>query len=397
MTLAGPWDVRVTCVLVREHKGYDVSQSRRELRPPWRPSIGTPTPPQSRFTTFYVTCTKSTANLDALLQMIINAMESVEFAPANGGTTARELVDRTTRKKLTLKVVEIESTKKYETEKERLSYQALNLEEKVVQLAEILLESTGQPVLIIIDELDVMDDTAGLASFLKAVSSTHLKFMLVGIASSIAELLADHQSIDRSLVPIHLPLMNAKELGQIVSKAETRLADLGTSYTFTRGATTRLVNIAAGFPWFVHVLGQSALMSCVDRDEFLVGENDIHLAVTNVGNNRFAQQYTDMYQNAVRDSVHREIVLRSFAHWTDVDIPVAEVYKRIRRLNINNPSNYKGHLCQKEFGEVLYTPPFQKRGLVRFRNDMFKAYVRLRPSLFSTVDRDVTNVWAQPT
>lgn len=107
---------------------------------------------------FFVTCTAATKNVEALLQALINAMESIEFASVED-SAAKQLVDRTSRKKLTLKFFEIESTKRFENEARRLPYQDLNLEEKFVHLVEIISDTYEQRVLFIIDELDVMAET----------------------------------------------------------------------------------------------------------------------------------------------------------------------------------------------------------------------------------------------
>jgi hypothetical protein len=51
-------------------------------------------------------------------------------------------------------------------------------------------------------------------------------------------------------------------------------------------------------------------------------------------------------------------------------------------------------MCKPEYGGILFVPGIQKRGLVRFRNEMFKAYVRLRPSIYVDVDSAVTAAYA---
>lgn len=351
-------------------------------------------PEEDRFLTLHVTCTDAIGNMDQLLQVLINAAESIEFVSSKGNQDVKELIDRTTRKKLTLKIVEVESTKRYEAERGRLSYQQLNLEEKLVQLTEILLDCYGQPVLFIIDELDRMGSTKGLASFLKAVSNSHLKFLLVGIANNVSELLDDHQSLERQLRPVRVPNMSVRELTQIVDQSEAYLERHAIHVSFEPAAKMRLAHLSAGFPWFVHVLGQSALVKVHDQRRDAVKADDIGQAVLDLVDNEFAQQFKDRYQNAVRDSFAREVVLRSFAQWHDPDIPTRDVYRVIKEnFSFQNPSAYKGHLCKPMYGEVLYTPVFQQQGLVRFTNEMFKAYVRIRPSLFNGIDDQVNRAW----
>ena len=351
-------------------------------------------PEGKQFLTFYVTCTDATKTFLDLLQAMVNAAESVENAPSTSRENASQLVDRTSRKKLTIKVVEFETTKRYQTETQRLSYQDLNLEEKLVQLCDLLSAAYGQPVLFVIDELDRMANTTGLASFLKAASGESLKFLLVGIAGNVADLLADHQSLERRLVPVRLPLMKPAELGQIVVKAQNYLSAEDVGIRFSERAIIRLASVAAGFPWFVHVLGQQSLVDADARNDAEIDSGDIIRATGSIVKNRFAQQFADMYQTAVRDSHNREVALRAFAEWPDADIPTGEVYRVLSgSLGVKGGSTYRGHLCTKDFGSVLFVPAFQKRGLVRFRNEMFKAYVRMRPSIYSGVDRRVKDAW----
>lgn len=349
------------------------------------------------FLIFYVTCTDAVTNLDQLLQVMINSIESIELASAGDAGQATQLVDRTTRRKLTLKVFELESTRRFQAEAGRLTYQELNLEEKLLQLCDVLSSAYGQPILFIIDELDRVKLTSGLASFLKAASGPQLKFLLVGIASSIADLLADHQSLDRRLVPVQLPLMPKTELKQIIMQAEVYLAERGVQLRFTDDAKSRLAAVASGFPWFVHVLGQACVLDASDRGQSIIQETDVARALISVVDNRFAQQFADQYQAAVRDSYPREIALRAFAKWTAADIPTKEIYKVVRRADpsITNASTYRGHLFRDEYGAVLFNPTFQARGLVRFRNEMFKAYVRLRPSIYQDADKRVDEAWEQ--
>lgn len=347
--------------------------------------------PDEFYMVFYVTCTDSTKNLDDLLQLLVNSAESVDTA---GVGQDAHLIDRKTRRKLTIKFFEHETTRTYATALQRLSYQDLNLEEKLVQLCELLTASYSQRVLFVIDELDRVEDPSGLASFLKAVSSEYLKFVLVGIAGNVSDLLADHRSLERRLVPVKVPAMTPNELGQVIKKAERYLAGLDYFISFESDAIVELVLAASGYPWFTHVLGQQCLLDADDEQRSHISGKHVRTAIRSIVENRFAQQFSDLYQMAVRDSVRREQTLRAFAHWLDTDIPTSEVYRVSKALGVNGPSTYKGHLCNDEYGGVLTAPAFQKRGLVRFKNDMFKAYVRMRPSIYTGVDDQVRRAYA---
>jgi hypothetical protein len=181
-------------------------------------------------------------------------------------------------------------------------------------------------------------------------------------------------------------------LYEIVEKAENYLHENNVTISFDHFATLKLVEFAAGFPWFVHVIGQNSLLLTEGANRQVVVESDILDAVKDITNNQFAQQFSDIYRNAVRDSYQREVVLRSFAEWRSTDIPTSDVYRLLKtKLAVSNPSVYKGQLSRREYGQILLTPQFGNRAWVRFANEMFKTYVRLRPSTFIDLDKKVAD------
>lgn len=92
----------------------------------------------------------------------------------------------------------------------------------------------------------------------------------------------------------------------------------------------------------------------------------------------------------MRNTYQREKVLRTFAEWRSVDIPASEVYRKLKTdLEVSNPSVYRKQLNSNEYRKVITTPQTQNRGWVRFSNEMFKVYVRLRPSIYVDVDKEV--------
>jgi hypothetical protein len=189
--------------------------------------------------------------------------------------------------------------------------------------------------------------------------------------------------------------MTDPELEAIVDQAMTALRARGVEMSFEASARRVTANTASGYPWFVHVLGQDALIRADEDGRSVVRVQDIQAAAEELTLNRFAQQFADLYQQAVRDSPRREILLRMIAKWPGRDIPTAEIYRRVRdpRLGIASPSTYKGHLCSEQYGRILLTPPYQDRGMVRFANEMFKVYVRIRSSLYEDVKDNVDEVW----
>lgn len=350
-----------------------------------------------RYLVFLVTCTDATRDFDGLVQELINAAEEADFPEAESTYRAKHLAERTTTQKISLRFFEAQRSRKFIPKKKRPSYQNLSPTEKLQHLIYLIGENYRRPILFIIDEIDRLQNTQGLASFIKATSTESAKFALVGISSSIGDLLADHQSIARSLVPVQVPIMEEGELRQIIENAQKYLHAQGQRITFSRSATTNIVDSAAGFPWIVHVLGQSSLVRAVEAGRNEVNSADVLDTVYELPKNRFAQQFSDTYSNVVRGSAQREIVLRAFANSFADDIPTSEIYQILRtKLGVKNPSSYKAQLSSPRFGSVIYTPVSRHKGDVRFSDPIFKIYIRLRPSIYKDVDKRVRSAFETP-
>ena len=248
-------------------------------------------------------------------------------------------------------------------------------------------------VLFVIDELDRLANTDGLANFIKNASSDRVKFLLVGIANNVSTLISDHESIERNLQPVLVPTMKPDELAEIVDRALALLNEEGVEIEMAPDARQELVSAAGGFPWFVHVLGQEALRAVWDSQRDTIGIDAVGDAIRTLARNRFAQQFSDVYQMAVRDSRNREIVLRLMAKWPENDVPLSEIYRPAKSLHVSNPSASKKDLMLKRHGVVILAPPEHDRGVVRFRNAVFKRYINLRDSIYRGVKERVDEEW----
>lgn len=347
---------------------------------------------ESRYLAFLVTCTDVTRSFNDLIQVLINAAEDAlaSETPQN----ASMLTERTVSRKVSLKAFEAESVKRYKLETSRPSYRMLSPTEKLDQLIKIIAESYNRPVLFIIDELDRLRDTSGLASYIKAMSNEYAKFILVGVAANIGNFLRDHQSLERSLVPVLVPTMTDGELYEIVQKVESYLGEQGIDIAFDHYATLKIVEVASGYPWFVHVIGQSALLLTALEGRNLVIEPDINRVIGSITTNQLAEQFDEMYLSIVHNSIQRETVLRTFAEWRSADIPTSDAYRVLKEtLGVSNPSTYKSQLAGKKYDQVIVASQ-QKPGWIRFRNEMFKVYVRLRHSIYLDVDSKVVTATA---
>jgi hypothetical protein len=341
-------------------------------------------PDDRTFLTLFVTCSDSVHDVEALLQLMINAAEDVVPA-TDDPSAASQLVDRTTSRKVTLKLFEAEIVRKYSPIALRSSFQSLSLRERLQRLVRLLNQTYASPVLIVVDELDRMPSKVGLGSLVRLLSNEDLKFLVVGIAEDTIDLISDHSSVERIVTPIAVPRMSRPELAEAVDLAVKALHEAGSSLRFDEPARKRLVEISGGFPWFIHVIGQASVMLAVERGLQQVGVDQVNRAVRELVSNEYARLFRDRYGRAVRESSKREITLKVLAHWRSPDIPASAAYAALRRVGLNDPGRYRSQLATETFGGVLLPRSDTDRDVIRFRNEMFRQYAFLTPSIHSGV------------
>jgi hypothetical protein len=337
----------------------------------------------NQFITFYLACTDQIRNKDSLIQHIINV--------AGGYRSLDELkslspTQRTLTQKVNLKFYETETATRYESRHPLEKFMRLSPEERLVHCVDYIANREQRRVLIIIDEFDRIQNADGFASFIKSHTSQQFKFLLVGVANSIGALLGDHASLMRTVAPIEVGPMDRGESLEVIRRAMNRLKECGAQLDFQSRAAQQVAAYSRGFPWFVHLIGQASLMRAYDRELELVTEEHVKDAMSSLASNKYASTYEDLYKKAVRESSHREIVMRLFASWEERDVPTSQIYPLAHQMGVRNPSLYVKQLQSPECGKILVKPPFQQSGIYGFADAMFKQYVVLRQSWYANVD-----------
>jgi len=113
-------------------------------------------------------------------------------------------------------------------------------------------------LLILIDEFDTLKNKEGFASIVKACSSEFVKFGIVGIATTLNELMREHNSIGRQVDQIRVPLMSVFELQDILNKAEYFVSN---AIRFSPEAKMMIASVSERFPYFTHLLSKEAMPS----------------------------------------------------------------------------------------------------------------------------------------
>jgi hypothetical protein len=151
--------------------------------------------------------------------------------------------------------------------------------------------------ILIIDEFDRVDASyrAIFADTIKTLSDNAVPatVILVGVADSVNELIAEHESIQRALVQIKMPRMSKDEIKEIVNK----MTNLG--MTIEAEAVDRIAVLAQGLPHYAHLLSLHAARAALDEMLLHVDLKILDVAIRNA---------IEAAQQSIRSAWHQAIV-----------------------------------------------------------------------------------------
>src|ERR1700730_7434604 len=240
---------------------------------------------------------------------------------------------------------------------------------------------TKDGLLIVIDEFDQISDPSGIGPFLKALATNtkRVKFCIVGVAKDIQDLMKEHESADRLFAGtiISLEPMSGNELTEIISIAENSVDNY---LLFADGARNRLVHLAQGHPYLVHLIGKVAFRAAYMKNQRTINLPDIDAALQSIAENGSDPVLEGRYRKAVASSTQRESVLRSLAQNQDdrAEVWTPDAYRAALDLGVDNASQYVGQLVTEEFGAEIERV---RERYYRFKDSLLAAYVCARPPM----------------
>jgi Cdc6-like AAA superfamily ATPase len=252
----------------------------------------------------------------------------------------------------------------------------------------LYVRSLPNPSVIIFDEFDrvpqngtqrLMADTIKLFSD-TAVQST---IFVVGVADSIGELVAGHESIARSIAPVEVPPMHVDELAQIIQKG-LDYAGMG----FEDGVDTRIAHLSQGYPHYTHLLGQWAGRRTIDAGRARVGFADLDHAVEDALENAYGgvkQEYAKAVASVRKGTLFEQVLLACALAQKDslgrfAAVQVREPLHKITDKDYTTDA-FQSHLAK--FAEAKRGPVLKRTGSKRnyrwqFLNPQLIPYVRLQ-------------------
>lgn len=263
------------------------------------------------------------------------------------------------------------------------------------------LERLDTPAIVVIDELDRLDDDMTLtllADTIKTLSDHTVAstLVLVGVASSIGELIGEHESIVRNISQIKMPRMSPDELREILSRGCDHAG-----LRIRHEASERIVRLSEGLPHYTHLLGLKSAEHVVQDDREEVTLADVEACIP-----RAVQRHTveNDYLSAIRSSqpgnLYREVFVACalapkdrLGYFKSRDVRDALEVVTGRRIEIPQFAQHMKEFMDPARGSILYREGKPRAYSYRFRDAMMQPYIilmALKDGLITADQLDVT-------
>ncbi len=241
--------------------------------------------------------------------------------------------------------------------------------------------------IIIVDEMDRLKSdayfTAFMADTIKTLSdhSANVTLILVGVANSVEELIAEHLSIERALIQIQMPRMSADELTEILRKGLDLL-----SMTMDWEVMQSIVFLAQGLPNYVHLLALYASQSAIRENSSLINSNHLTKAIKQACENAqhsIISTYSTSISSSRQETIYPKVLLAcALANKDDTGcfraVGVREPLSRIMGKEYTTTSAFNRHLnqfCEESRGHILEKKGVERHYRFRFVNAMMPPYI----------------------
>jgi Cdc6-like AAA superfamily ATPase len=251
-----------------------------------------------------------------------------------------------------------------------------------------ILEGLGHQIvlILIIDEIDRLknaSDTQLFADTIKTLSdyAVAATIIMVGVADSVDQLIAGHESISRNLVQIPMPRMQKSELEEIVKSRVPKL-----EMTIDPVALNKITSLSRGLPHYTHLIALHAARTANNEDTDEISPSHVKTAMQTAIDDAQAtikSQYNEATTSPQKENLFQEVLLACALATADefgffAPAAVREPLKLITKMDYEI-QNYARHL--KQFAEERHVleirgAKFQRR--YRFRNPLMQPYVILR-------------------
>lgn len=248
----------------------------------------------------------------------------------------------------------------------------------------LLLQNYFQNSIIIIDEVDRIQNqevTALLADTVKTLSdhAVNTTIILVGVADSVDNLIAEHASVERSLVQVQMPRMSTEELKEILNKGLNFL-----HMNIDEKVANQIALLSQGLPHYAHLLALHAAQSSAIDNRNDIEHRDLSNAIS-MAVKKAQRSIITSYHKAVvshRDTLYTEVLLAcalakiddlGFFSASDVRKPMSIIMNK--NYDISAFSRHLNDFCEEKRGPIFQRTGSPRSYRFRFINPLMQPYV----------------------
>jgi Cdc6-like AAA superfamily ATPase len=260
-------------------------------------------------------------------------------------------------------------------------------------------------LIIVIDEFDRLRDPRSkrlMADTIKALSdhSIAATIFIVGVADTVDQLLAEHQSVARAMMQIQMPRMTEEEMKGIIQKGLDRFNSQSENFQLraSDGAVALIINLGRGLPHYAHLLAQKACYAAIVQGQTDVSDDHVRRGVY-AALDEIRQSTLSSYDTAVY-SAHKNATLcdtltacalaetdrLGFFAPSDVRDPLTNIRKKPALVQIASFTHHLEEFCEPKRGSVLEKRGDKRRVRYRFTDALMEPYVVMRAFVEGRLD-----------
>jgi Cdc6-like AAA superfamily ATPase len=244
----------------------------------------------------------------------------------------------------------------------------------------MLQRQTGKTI-IAIDEMDRLGGdhlaTRLLADTIKTLSDhgVDTTLILVGVADSVHQLIAEHASIERCLVQVRMPRMSLEESIDLLEKRFSLL-----QLTVPPEIIQQIAFLSQGFPSYTHLLALEASQRAISQNSQAIAAADLESAVK-----KSYESIVSVYHQATassRQTIYKQVLLAcALANKDELGFfkpnDVAPTLSLIvgKEYRTTGFARHLNDFCAEQRGGILAKRGSDRNHHFRFTNPMMQPYV----------------------
>ncbi len=254
----------------------------------------------------------------------------------------------------------------------------------------------SQLLVVILDEFDRLTNAAArraMADTVKALADhdVPVTLVVVGVADTVEELIAQHASIERAIVQVPMRRMSPAELEGILTKGAARL-----EMEVAPPARRQIALLSQGLPHYTHLLGLHAVRVALAAGSSTVTPGHVRDAVARAVGDAEQSLRSDVRRalaGSERGQLYGHVLLASalaeadaFGYFAPADVRRASCRVLHQARETRRFSKHLDELCQPGRGGILARSGEPRRHRYRFARPLMQPLIIMKALVDGRID-----------